>query len=259
MKLFQVDAFAEHIFSGNPAAVVPLDTWISDGMMQKIAAENNLSETAFCVKVKNGYVIRWFTPTVEVDLCGHATLAAAHILFTEGYTSESVIQFQSKSGPLTVTREAESRLCLDFPARPPEEIDIPDGLVEALGATPLGCYKARDLIVHFENEAQVAALKPNFQAIKEVDDFAVVPTAPGDEVDFVSRFFCPNVGIDEDPVTGSAHSELTPFWAKRLSKTTMTARQISERGGSLYCTLEGNRVKIAGHCKTYLKGDLFLD
>lgn len=258
MKIYQVDAFTDQLFGGNPAAVMPLPTWISDGAMQRIAAENNLSETAFCVKVHNGYVIRWFTPVTEVDLCGHATLAAAHILFTEGYVSETTIQFQSKSGPLSVSRQAENRLCLDFPARPPQPIATPAGLEVALGAKPVACFKARDLIVQFETQDQVAALKPDFFALRDVDDFAVVPTAPGDSVDFVSRFFCPNVGIDEDPVTGSAHSELTPFWAERLNKTDMIAKQISQRGGTLYCRLEDKRVKIAGHCKTFMKGECFL-
>jgi PhzF family phenazine biosynthesis protein len=255
LSLFQVDAFTSRVFGGNPAAVVPLDGWLPDDTLQAIALENNLSETAFFVKEGPGYRLRWFTPTQEVDLCGHATLASAHVLFH--YLSRGLerVEFATRSGPLRVTREGDW-LVMDFPSRPPRAFTPPLELAQALGASPREVLASRDWVAVFDSEAQVRALRPDLTLLSTLDTFAVTVTAPGEDVDFVSRFFAPRVGVPEDPVTGSAHCSLVPYWAKRLGKTRLMARQVSARGGELRCEEQGDRVLIAGRAVLYLEGTL---
>jgi len=234
-----------------------LEAWLPDETMLGIAAENNLSETAFLVEGEGHYDLRWFTPVTEVDLCGHATLASAHVVFTQlGHTSP-VVRFESKSGTLRVARE-EQILVLDFPARPGERCDAPAALVEGLGREPVETYRARDYMAVFGTQAEIEALAPDMALLKEVVSLGVIATAPGDEVDFVSRFFAPTVGIPEDPVTGSAHCTLIPYWSARLGKQVLHARQVSARGGELYCQDAGERVRIGGRAVTYLTGEIEL-
>ena len=257
-EIFQVDAFTKEAFKGNPAAIVPLDAWPDDTVMQSIALENNLAETAFFVPNGNAYDLRWFTPTVEMDLCGHATLASAFVLWTElGYTGDT-IAFATRSGTLNVARDGDL-IVMDFPSRPATETDAPHGLAEALGDTPQKVLKSRDLLCVFGTEAEVRALRPDFKAIAELGVHAVIVTAPAETSDFVSRFFAPAVGVDEDPVTGSAHCTLIPYWAERLDRIELYARQVSARGGELFCELRGDRVKIAGNATLYLKGEIYVD
>ena len=258
LDIYQVDAFTSEPFHGNPAAVVPLEAWLPDETMLDIAAENNLAETAFFVRNGDGFDIRWFTPTFEIDLCGHATVGSAYVLYNELGFSEPVIKFQSKSGELRVTRDSE-RFVLDFPSRPPVECDTLAGLIEALGAAPEKILKSRDYLAVYKSEADILALKPDFRAIAALDVHAVIVTAPGDKSDFVSRFFAPAVGVDEDPVTGSAHCTLTPYWAERLAKSTLFARQVSKRGGEIYCEHAGDRVKLGGDAVLYLKGEIYVE
>ena len=259
LPLFQVDAFTPRVFGGNPAAVVPLDTWLPDATLQAIALENNLSETAFFVREPAGHHLRWFTPTQEVDLCGHATLASAWVLFERLEPGLARVEFATRSGTLTVTREAGGLLAMDFPARPPTACAPPEGLTEALGARPLGTLKgSRDLLAVFDSEAEVRSLRPDMARLAALDVFAVVPTARGEDCDFVSRFFGPRVGVPEDPVTGSSHCTLVPYWARVLGKTRLLARQVSARGGELHCEAQGERVRIAGHAALYLEGTLRL-
>jgi len=255
IPIFQLDAFTSRLFSGNPAAVCPLDSWLPDDRMQAIALENNLAETAFFIRQDGGYFIRWFTPTVEVDLCGHATLAAAHVILKCLKTASGEVRFQSKSGELIV-RERDGRLALDFPSRPPLRCDVHLRLIEALGTVPLEVLAARDYLAVFESEEQVRTLQPNLELLSHIDRFAVIVTAPGAGVDFVSRFFAPGQGVPEDPVTGSAHCTLIPYWARRLSKTSLHALQVSSRGGELWCELKGDRVHIAGDTVLYLEGSI---
>ena len=255
LPIYQVDAFTDTVFGGNPAAVVPLERWPSDAQLQAIAAENNLSETAFIVPQGVGYGLRWFTPTVEVDLCGHATLAAAHVITTILEPDRQRVDFFTQAaGILTVERDGD-RLVLDFPARPPKTVNAPTALTAALGGpAPLAELTARDEVVQYEDAAAVSDLTPDFRVLGQLDR-AVIVTAPGtDGVDFVSRFFAPTHGIDEDPVTGSAHCTLIPFWAKRLGRTVLEARQISARGGALMCEHRGERVRIGGRAVLYLEG-----
>ncbi|MBK8182105.1 MAG: PhzF family phenazine biosynthesis protein [Candidatus Competibacteraceae bacterium] len=255
LPLYQIDAFTSQVFSGNPAAVVVMDHWLEDAVLQAIAAENNLSETAFVIPSRERCQLRWFTPTVEVDLCGHATLAAAYILFKEYFPDCGQLDLESQSGMLLVTRR-ERLLYLDFPSRPGFRLAVDAQLVEALGATPVAALRSRDLLVVFESEAEVRNFRPNYRAIEALDAFALIVTAPGTEVDFVSRFFAPRAGVPEDPVTGSAHCTLIPYWASRLGKSTMAARQLSKRGGELYCELHGDRVLIGGAAIEYLRGEI---
>jgi predicted PhzF superfamily epimerase YddE/YHI9 len=271
LPLFQVDAFASRTFAGNPAAVVPLRAPLPDALQQAIAAENNLSETAF-VSLHAGdggaerpFPLRWFTPTSEVDLCGHATLGSAWVLFREGFARGEAVHFVSASGPLATRRESggafrgEERLWLDFPARPPRPLDDRarvDALAAALGAAPREAHVARDVVLLYDDEAAVRALRPDFARVAELASFGLVVTAPGRDVDFVSRFFAPAKGVPEDPVTGSAHCELAPFWAARLGRTRLAARQVSARGGELLCELRGERVAIGGHAAPYLRGEI---
>lgn len=256
LPIYQVDAFASAVFAGNPAAVVPLESWLPDAQMQAIAAENNLAETAFFVREGEGWHLRWFTPAVEVDLCGHATLASAWVIANRLAPGRETMRFMSKSGPLEVSRKGE-QYWLDFPTRPPEPCGVAPGLVEALGRKPRDVLKWRDfMLCVFDAEADVRALAPDMAALGKLPFFGVIATAPGTGVDFVSRFFAPAVGIPEDPVTGGAHCVLIPYWAKRLGKTAMAARQISARGGDVACADRGERVGIGGHAVLYLEGTI---
>ncbi len=247
LPIYQVDAFASGPFRGNPAAICPLDAWLPDTLMQSIAEENNLTETAFYVREGDAYHIRWFTPTVEVDLCGHATLAAASVLGLPR------VVFQSRGGELSVTRDGD-RYTLDFPSLPPQPCAEPEGLIAALGVRPQESLRSNFCMCVFENEDQVRSIAPNMMALSTVDCFGVIVTAPGSDCDFVSRMFAPRAGIPEDPVTGSAHSALTPYWSKRLGKHELFARQISKRGGELWCEDRGERVGIGGHVVRYMEG-----
>ena len=255
LPLYQVDAFTQRLFGGNPAAVVLLDAWLPDRMLAAIAAENNLAETAFVIPRPDASPLRWFTPAVEVDLCGHATLAAADVLFRYRYPSLARLAFSTKSGELVVTREG-ALLKMDFPARPGKPIAVTDALAAALGVRPREAHMARDLLAIFGSESEVRALRPDFARVASLDAFAVIVSAPGDTVDFVSRFFAPAAGIPEDPVTGSSHCTLAPYWAARLGKNQLTAKQLSARGGDLLCELRGDRVVIAGHVVEYLRGEI---
>jgi len=258
MRIFHVDAFTNRLFSGNPAAVVPLQEWISEQTMQAIAAENNVSETAFFAPEKDSdceFRIRWFTPACEVDLCGHATLASAHVLTRHLEYAGEMIRFDSASGPLAVGREGD-RLVLDFPSRPAEPIEVQDELVRALGIRPAEAYKARDILAVYESKKDVLALQPDMDRLARIAPFGAIVTAPAVGRDFVCRFFAPAKGVPEDPVTGSAHCTLVPYWAKRLKKTSMVSHQISKRGGEVFCRLEGDRVHLGGSCVTYSEGRL---
>lgn len=258
--LYQVDAFTNQRFSGNPAAVVPLESWLPDATMQAVAAENNLAETAFFVCEPEGYRIRWFTPALEVDLCGHATLASAFIYFNYVAPDESEVAFNSRSGILTVNRKENDLLELDFPIDELHPCEMPKVLPDALGAMPLHVMKGRtDYLVRLETAAQVRNLAPDFTLLAQLDARGVCVTAKGEsETDFVSRFFAPQCGINEDPVTGSAHCTLVAYWADRLKKETFFAQQVSPRGGDLWCERVGNRVKIAGNAVLYLEGKIWV-
>lgn len=259
LKIFQVDAFTSELFHGNPAAVVPLDEWLPDETMQSIALENNLSETAFFVREGDGYGLRWFTPTFEIDLCGHATLASAHVIFNVLKLEDTKISFRShKSGELAVEKNGDV-LTLDFPSRPPVLCEAPEGLIEALGKAPKEIFKSRDYFLVFENEQEILDLAPSFSKLAEMPTHAVIVTAPGETSDFVSRFFAPDAGINEDPVTGSSHCNLIPYWAERLGKNRLFARQVSARGGELYCELVGDRVKIGGNAVLYMTGEIYVE
>jgi len=257
IPLYQIDAFADGPFTGNPAAVCPLDAWLPDSVMQSIAAENNLSETAFFVPEGEGYRLRWFTPTTEVDLCGHATLASAFVVFGWLNPGGNRITFQTQqAGELTVARNGEL-LALDFPSRPPAACAMSEKLVAALGRRPAALLAARDYLAVYDSADDIAALSPDFTELAALDRFAVIVTAPGSGgVDFVSRFFAPARGVDEDPVTGSSHCTLIPYWAERLGKDRLEARQLSRRGGALSCALQGDRVTIAGRAVLYLEGTI---
>jgi len=258
LPLYQIDAFADRPFTGNPAAVMPLQAWLPDAVMQAIAAENNLSETAFFVPEGDGYRIRWFMPLGEIDLCGHATLASAFVVLTELQPGKDRVDFQSMSGPLAVTRE-EDRFCLDFPMRPPNPVHCPEGLAEALGAEVLETWRTRELFALLADEEAVRRLMPDQEAVGRLSPAGIVVTARGTDCDFVSRCFSPLEGIPEDPVTGSTHCVLVPYWAGRLGRTSLHARQLSKRGGELLCELRGDRVKIAGKAVKVIEGALFLD
>jgi predicted PhzF superfamily epimerase YddE/YHI9 len=247
LPLFQVDAFTSRLFGGNPAAVVVLDDWLD--------AENNLSETAYVIPRRTPCPLRWFTPTLEIDLCGHATLGAAHVLLRYYLPSAPAIAFETRSGTLTVARAGE-QLLMDFPARPGRAIPLDDALVAALGARPREVLLARDLLAVFDSEDDVRTFQPDLPRIAALDAFGLIISAPGSETDFVSRFFGPRAGVPEDPVTGSAHCTLVPYWATRLGKRTLTARQLSRRGGELTCELRGDRVTMAGTVVEYLRGEI---
>lgn len=257
LPLYQVDAFTGKLFAGNPAAVCPLESWLGDRQMQSIAAENNLSETAFFVRNGDVYDLRWFTPACEVDLCGHATLASAFVVLEYLDRSAAAVRFHTKSGELRVRRNGDL-LTMDFPARPPQPCDPLPALAEALGKPPRELGAARDYLAVYDSEEDVRSLDPDMRALAAVDHFAVIVTAPGKDVDFVSRFFAPAEGVDEDPVTGSAHCTLAPYWAQRLGKTSFHALQVSARGGELWCELAGDRVAISGRAVRYLEGTIYL-
>jgi PhzF family phenazine biosynthesis protein len=256
LDIYQVDAFASRVFSGNPAAVCPLEAWLDDALMQSIAAENNLAETAFFVPDEDsGFRIRWFTPTTEVNLCGHATLASAFVLFNElGHTSPEVV-FKSRSGELRVC-QSDQLLELDFPAQAVVPCPIPEGLESALGAKVFECYLGEDYLVVLDSEDAVKKLSPDFYALMNFEHRGVIVTARAAEYDFVNRFFGPNVGINEDPVTGSAFTQLIPYWAQRLGKATLTAKQVSSRGGEVFGQLVSERVLIAGAAALYMRGTI---
>ncbi len=262
LQIFQVDAFTSKPFGGNPAAVVPLEAWLPDETMLSIAAENNLAETAFFVPGEGRYAIRWFTPKVEVNLCGHATLAAAHVIFNEmKLESESVEFYSERSGLLGVAKDGD-RLVLDFPSYPVNEIDQIARLSVAIGKVPLQMWKTQGnmVMLRLESEADVCEVEPDFHALTdEVPYEEVIITAAGDTADFVSRMFAPRIGIPEDPVTGAIHCSLIPYWAEELGKKEMYARQVSERGGELFCELAGDRVKIGGNAVTFLKGEIYVN
>ena len=255
--IYQVDAFTNERFKGNPAAVCPLDSWLPDGVMQNIAAENNLAETAFVVAAGNEFEIRWFTPTVEVDLCGHATLASAYVLFNElGFAGDQINFISHRSGPLSVTKNGPI-LALNFPVDSLTELPLKPEFAIGLSQAPRAVYKGKtDYLFVYDSEAEILALQPDFEALKAHSVRGIIVTAPGEKTDFVSRFFGPACGVNEDPVTGSAHTTLTPYWASVLGKTELRARQLSQRTGDLTCKLLGDRVEIAGEAVLYLRGEI---
>jgi PhzF family phenazine biosynthesis protein len=258
LPIYQIDAFANRLFTGNPAAVVLLESNLTTETMQAIAAENNLAETAFVEKKGDIYHIRWFTPTIEVDLCGHATLASAHVIFKYLKESAERISFSSRSGTLHVRRESEF-LYLDFPSDPPQAVEQVQDLIEGLGTQPIEIYKGReDFLAIYDSDEIITTMKPDMEKLSRVQARGVIVSAPGGGVDFVSRFFAPQSGIPEDPVTGSAHTVLIPYWSKKLDKQSMHARQLSKRGGELICKNLGERVEIGGQAMTYLIGEIML-
>jgi PhzF family phenazine biosynthesis protein len=255
--LYQIDAFTDHHFGGNPAAVCPLDSWLPEATMQAIAMENNLSETAFIVHEPSGWRIRWFTPVTEVSLCGHATLASAWVYFHHLQINAQQVVFDSLSGPLSVSRNGE-RLTLDLPVQRAQPVVAPGLLAAALGCTPVEVLAANDWLVRLDSAETLRELQPDMGLLKKLERRGLIVTAPGSDCDFVSRFFVPKCGIDEDPVTGSAHTILIPYWADRLSKQVLHARQLSARGGELMCELHGERVHISGRAIPYMKGIITL-
>lgn len=260
IPIYQIDAFTDRLFGGNPAAICPLQAWPDDATLQAIAAENNLSETAFIVPEGEGYRLRWFTPAVEVNLCGHATLATGHLILNRLQPGRDKVVFETLSGRLTVTREG-GRLAMDFPAIPASRADVPAAVVAAVGGTPAETYRVRELhgaayyMLVYSSEAEVQALAPDFGALRKARCNVIV-TAPGERSDCASRFFAPASGVDEDPVTGSAHCTIVPYWAGRLGRPEIHARQVSKRTGDLYCRLAGDRVVLAGTCAFYLQGEI---
>jgi PhzF family phenazine biosynthesis protein len=255
--IYQVDAFASHVFAGNPAAVCPLEEWLDDALMQAIAAENNLAETAFFVRQGERYQLRWFTPVIEVDLCGHATLASAFVIFGDLEPGRTSVTFTTRSGDLTVTRAGEF-LTMDFPSIATTPCAAPEALLAGLGCEPLEVRQGMDYLVVVRDQATVRALEPHMEHLLQLDTRGVIVTARGEQADFVSRFFAPAAGIPEDPVTGSAHCALTPYWAARLGKSRLHAVQLSQRGGELFCEEAGARVLITGRAVKYLQGTIFL-
>jgi PhzF family phenazine biosynthesis protein len=259
IKLYQIDAFTDKVFGGNPAAVCPLDHWLPEPLMQQIAAENNLAETAFFVRNGGRFEIRWFTPEVEVDLCGHGTLATGFVIFNMENFSGQVIELNSRSGLLRVSKNGDL-LTLDFPSDKPKKSEAPEGLAEGLGLSPLEVYKGKtDYMLVYSKAEQIENMKPNMLRISEVAARGIIVTAPGNDVDFVSRFFAPQSGIPEDPVTGSAHTTLAPYWADRLGRNELSAKQLSKRRGWLKCRVEGDRVEISGQARAYMTGEIDLE
>ena len=261
LHLYHVDAFTDRLFGGNPAAVVPLSEWLPDDVMGAIAAENNLSETAFFIPAGDSGVdfhLRWFTPTVEVDLCGHATLASAFVLFSELAWQSDTLRFTTASGLLPVCRRDDGMITLDFPARPGHGMDLPEGLESAMGQTVVDFRRAVMNMAVLPDESAVCRVKPDLGYIRHLEGDGLIITAAGDSCDCVSRYFAPNSGIDEDPVTGSAHCTIAPYWAEKLGKASLRARQVSKRGGDVYCELVDDRVLISGHACLYSEGQLAL-
>jgi predicted PhzF superfamily epimerase YddE/YHI9 len=255
LTMYQIDAFAERVFTGNPAAICPLELWLPDATLQAIAAENNLSETAYFVPEADGFRLRWFTPAVEVDLCGHATLASAFVLYEHLGYAQPAIRFHTRSGVLTVAKAAKGFSML-FPASMPVVCATPPALTAALGRAPRQTLAASNYVAVYDSEEEIRSLRPNFEKLQEVDLHGVIVTAPGREVDFVSRFFAPKFGINEDPVTGSAHCQLTPYWASRLGRTKLKAKQLSARGGSIACELKGDQVVLTGTAIHYMTAEI---
>lgn len=258
IKLYQVDAFASRVFEGNPAAVCPLESWLDDSLLQAIAGENNLSETAFFVPSAKGFKLRWFTPVKEVDLCGHATLATAHVIFEILGYSKQAVTFETRSGDLVVRRK-RNLLEMDFPSLSPRPCAMPEALIEGLGQRPTEVLSADDYLAVFDSEATVRAIAPNHTLLSQLDLRGVIVTAPGMDVDFVSRFFAPKYGVPEDPVTGSAHCELAPYWANKLGKNTLSAKQVSRRGGNITCGVNADRVLLSGYAVTFMEAEITLD
>lgn len=255
IPIYQIDAFTDERFRGNPAAVCPLQEWLPDETLQKISAENNLAETAFVVSKGNSFELRWFTPKVEVDLCGHATLATAYTFKEHLNYKSDEIDFKTKSGILKIFYGGDF-ISMVFPRRPAEPSEVPENLLGGLNAKPVEVLKSRDFLVVLSGQDEVIQLRPDFEKLKSVDALGVIVTAKGQNVDFVSRFFAPRAGINEDPVTGSSHSTLVPYWSKKLGKNKFTALQLSERGGKLFCEDLGDKVKISGKAVTYLAGEI---
>ncbi|MCW3114739.1 MAG: PhzF family phenazine biosynthesis protein [Segetibacter sp.] len=255
--IYKLDAFTSKLFGGNPAAVCPLETWLPDEVMQTLAAENNLSETAFFVKEGEGFHLRWFTPEYEIDLCGHATLATAYVLFNELNFQQPIINFHTKSGILEVSKKGDL-IELNFPSRMPQPCVAPEALLKGLNLPPLKVLKSRDYFLVYEDESLIRQIVPDFNYLNQLDTIGVIVTAASKEVDFISRFFVPNSVIGEDPVTGSAHCNLIPYWSKELNKAVLTAKQVSARGGELICEDKGERVTMAGNAVLYLKGEFYL-
>jgi len=263
MEYHVIDVFTDKLFGGNPAGVCLLGEWLPDSALQNIAAENNLSETAFLVKQDAFYDLRWFTPTIEVDLCGHATLASAFVLFEEAEKTANELRFKTLSGVMTVNK-GNDLLYLDFPSRPVAVCPTYQAIEKSFNLSPTAVYKAVDFLALLDSEEKLRNINPDFAILKEIkaeagvdnDSFGIIVTAKGNDCDFVSRFFAPNAGIDEDPVTGRAHCSLIPFWSEKLGKTKLTARQLSKRGGVLYCENSGERVKIGGKAVRFLKGNI---
>lgn len=257
LKQYQVDAFTNKVFGGNPAAVIPLSSWIDDSLLQAIAEENNLSETAFFVPSEKVFQLRWFTPVKEIDLCGHATLATAHVLFKILGYSKQVIIFETRSGELLVENMGE-RLEMNFPASPSTPCSLPEILAQGLGQRPIEVLAAEDYLAVFDCEATVRSIMPNHALLGQLDLRGIIVTAPGSDVDFVSRFFAPKFGIPEDPVTGSAHCTLAPYWANKFGKNTLTAKQVSKRGGNITCEVKTDRVFLSGCAVTFMEGEIAL-
>lgn len=255
LPIYQIDAFASKAFEGNPAAICPLQEWLADDILLSIAEENNLSETAYFIKNENTFHIRWFTPTTEVDLCGHATLAAAFVIFNELEYTQNTISFESKSGQLNVTKN-EDLLIMDFPAQSPAPCKLPDEIRQAFTIKPIEVMKSEDYILVFNNENEILNTKPKLELLNNIDLRGIIITAKSDQYDFVSRFFAPKYGINEDPVTGSAYTQLVPYWANQLNKNKLHSKQLSSRGGELFCENLGKRVSIAGYCVKYLEGTI---
>ena len=257
LPYYVVDSFTSSVFTGNPAGVCMLDEWLSDETMQRIAAENRLSETAFLVGGHGRYDLRWFTPEVEVDLCGHATLASAFVLLRDYEHAADRLDFNTKAGMLTVVRDGD-RLAMDFPSRPAEACAAPEALVRGLGMPPNQVLRCRDYLAVFDTEEDIRRIAPDITALNELDCLAIIITAPGKHADFVSRVFAPRAGVDEDPVTGSTHCTLIPYWAEKLAKRKLHARQLSRRGGEIFCEYRDDRCIIAGHAALYLRGTIML-
>lgn len=258
LKQYQIDAFSDKVFKGNPAAVCPIDTWLDDKLLLSIAAENNLSETAFFVPSDKGFQLRWFTPLTEVDLCGHATLATAHVIFDIlGYTGKS-ITFETRSRDIIVEHNG-NLLSMDFPSIPPKPCVAPEALIKGLGIIPVEVLSAMDYFAVFDNEDAIYSIKPDYARLEKLDLRGSVVTAPGKDVDFVSRFFAPKLGVPEDPVCGSAHCELAPYWAEKLNKHNLTAKQLSFRGGDIFCELKGNNIiTISGQAVTFMEAEIMI-
>lgn len=256
LSMYQIDAFTQKVFEGNPAAVIPLQDWLKDDLMQKIAMENNLSETVFFVKEQGKYHIRWFTPKAEVDMCGHATLASAYVIFEELEEQDNEIVFSSKSGDLIVKKVSDGSLAMDFPTQELTECQIPWQIIDAFLQKPIACYKSMDYIVIFEDEKDVVDVQPNLEVLKSLDARGVCIASISSEYDFVTRFFAPKYGIDEDPVTGSAFTQLVSYFSKTLDKQEFSCKQLSQRGGEVFCKLKRNRIEIRGHCVKFLEGDI---